>query len=300
MRSVVDTVSKVLEPDVNVLILGESGSGKDYVAEAIHSCSARRGFPFVHIDCSAIPSELFESELFGYEKGAFTDAQARKPGRLELAEQGTIYLDEVARIDGKLQAKLLRAIQERRFTRLGGNATVGFDARILSSSSLDARQLLEEGGLRRDLYYRLNVVSISIPPLRERREDIPLLAKRFLKEAARRSGRRLRGVDPAALQLLVDYSWPGNVRELRNIVDRAVIVETGELITTNSLPIERFITPDDIVARGAESQWTLDQLEERYIREVLRRARDNYSRAAQILGINRKTLLEKRRKYGIA
>jgi len=299
MRPLVETLRKVLEHDVNVLILGESGTGKDYVAQVLHAAGPRRAFPFVHIDCVAIPPDLFESELFGYEKGAFTDAQARKPGRLEMARQGTIYLDEIARLDSKLQAKLLRAIQEKKFTRLGGSESIALDARVLSSSSNDPKQLLDAGALRKDLFYRLNVVSVTVPPLRDRREDIPMLAKRFLKEVSAHGAKRLRGFTPRALEMLTDYSWPGNVRELRNVVERASIVETGESITPESLPLDRFLAPADLISRGAEVGWTLEQLEERYIREILRRARNNYSKAAETLGINRKTLLEKRKKYGI-
>ena len=288
MRNVLDTVEKVLDHDVSILILGESGSGKDYLAEAIHACGNRRDEPFVHIDCASIPRDLFESELFGHERGTFTDAHARKLGKLELARSGTVYFDELSALTPQLQAKLLRAIQERRFTRLGGSSPVAFDARVISSSNADLQSLLESGDLRRDLYYRINTISIVMPPLRERSEDVLPLAKSFLK-------RRIR-FDEEAERTIVSYRWPGNVRELRNAIERAQLLETGDRITASSLPLE---SADDLVKTAARGEWTLEQLEAHYIREVLRSTRANYSRAAAILGINRKTLLEKRRKYGI-
>jgi transcriptional regulator with PAS, ATPase and Fis domain len=282
MRTLLQTVEKVLDHDVNVLLLGESGVGKDYFAEAIHACGVRRDKPIVRIDCAAIPADLFESELFGFEKGTFTDAVARKIGKLEMAQGGTIYFDDITSLTPNLQAKLLRAIQEKRFTRLGGHQPIVFDARIISSSSTATETL------RNDLLYRINVVTLTIPPLRERPEDIAQLAKSFL-------ARRKRGIDAAALQMLLDYRWPGNVRELRNAIDRAVLIEESAVLTPRSLP--EFGA--DPVESAVQGQWTLDELESRYIREVLRKTRSNYSRAAEILGINRKTLLEKRRKYGI-
>ncbi len=282
MRALLQTVEKILNHDVNILLLGESGVGKDYLAEAIHHCGERRAKPLVRIDCAAIPADLFEAELFGFEKGTFTDAGARKLGKLEMAQGGTLYFDDVASLTPNLQAKLLRAIQEKRFTRLGGHQAIGFAARIISSSSVAV------DSLRQDLLYRINVVTFTIPPLRQRAEDIPQLAKTFL-------ARRKRGIDDAAMEVLVGNRWPGNVRELRNVIDRAVLIEEGDVITPKSLP--QF--DSDLVATAAEQRWSLEQLEARYIREVLRQTRSNYSRAAAILGINRKTLLEKRRKYGI-
>jgi DNA-binding NtrC family response regulator len=281
MRALLQTAEKVLDHDVNILITGESGSGKDFLAEAMHASGKRRDRPFVHIDCAAVPPELFESELFGYEKGTFTDAQTRKLGRLELAQGGTVYFDDIASLAPSLQAKLLRAIQEKRFARLGGHQSVAFDARVIASAS-------DPATLRRDLLYRVNVVTLAVPPLRQRAEDIPLLAKAFV-------ARRKRGIDRAAMAILEQHDWPGNVRELRNVIDRAVLVEEGETITPKSLPpLEA-----DLVAAASRGQWTIEQLEARYIREILRQTRGNFSKAATILGINRKTLLEKRRKYGI-
>jgi DNA-binding NtrC family response regulator len=286
MRELLQTVEKVLDHDVNLLLLGESGTGKDYLAEAVHACGNRRGRPFVTIDCAGIPTELFESELFGYEKGTFTDAQSRKLGKLETVQGGTVYFDDIASLAPALQAKLLRAIQEKRFTRLGGNQTVVLDGRVISSSSVPADELLT--GLRRDLFYRINVVTLTIPPLRDRAEDIERLAKSFL-------ARRKRGFDTEATRMLLEHHWPGNVRELRNVVDRAVLIEAGDVITPASLPA----LSGDLTEIATRRQWTLEELESRYIREVLRQVRSNYTSAARILGINRKTLLEKRKKYGI-
>ena len=280
MRNVLQTVEKVLDHDVAILILGESGSGKNYLAEAIHSCSARRNGPFVHIDCPTIPADLFESELFGYEKGTFTDAQSRKIGKLEASRGGTVYFDDVSSLTVPLQAKLLRAIQEKSFNRLGGHETVPFDARIISSSSSDA------DSMRRDLYYRINVVTVHMPPLRERSGDVPLLAKQFAG--------KLR-IASDAMKVLTSYPWPGNVRELQNAIERAKLVGDGATISAASIPLK----PEEMITAATRGQWTLEELEATYIREVLRETRSNYSRAAQILGINRKTLLEKRRKYGL-
>jgi DNA-binding NtrC family response regulator len=284
MRNVVDTVEKVLDHDVSILILGESGSGKDYLAEAIHACGNRRDEPFVHIECASIPPELFETELFGHERGTFTDAHARKIGKLEMARRGTVYFDEISALTPQLQAKLLRAIQERRFTRLGGSASITFEARVISSSNADLSALLANGSLRSDLYYRINVVTLTLPPLRERREDVLPLAKKFLKR---------KKLDADAERLLVHYAWPGNIRELRNALERAALLEENEKIGASSLPLS------DLVTTAARAGWTLADLEAHYIREVLRATRSNYSRAAEILGINRKTLLEKRKRYGI-
>jgi len=286
MRTLLQTVEKVVDHDVNLLLLGESGSGKDYFAEAIHVCGKRRAKPFVKIDCAGIPAELFESELFGYEKGTFTDAQSRKLGKLETVQGGTVYFDDIASLAPALQAKLLRAIQEKRFTRLGGNQTITLDGRVISSSSIPSEELL--AGLRRDLFYRINVVTLTIPPLRERREDIPRLAKSFL-------ARRKRGIDAEAMQMLIEHEWPGNIRELRNVIERATLIEEGDMITPASLPP----LVSDIIETAARHQWTIDELESRYIREILRQTKSNFTNAAKILGINRKTLLEKRKKYGI-
>jgi transcriptional regulator with PAS, ATPase and Fis domain len=299
MREVLALMEKVRDRQASVLMVGESGTGKDYLAQCLHASGLRRVEPFVQIDCAAIPAELFESEMFGYEKGAFTDARTRRAGRLEAAQRGTVYLDNIAALALPLQAKLLRTIQEREFTRLGGGVAIPLRARIVASAPPDISRLVEKGDFRSDLYYRLNVVTVAIPPLRERREDIVPLVAIFLDQSAERIGKVVKGIDPAALELLETHSWPGNVRELRNVVERAVIVEPSETLTTGSLPLENFALPAAFVARAGEERWPLDRLEAIYIRDILRRTRSNYSQTAAILGINRKTLLEKRRKYGI-
>lgn len=280
MRNVLETVAKVLDHDVSILILGESGTGKDFLAESIHARSNRRDEPFVHIECASIPADLFESELFGHERGTFTDAQSRKVGKLEAARRGTVYFDEISALAPQLQAKLLRAIEERRFTRLGGGGSVPFEARVISSTSADPREVL-----RRDLYYRINVVTLTLPPLRDRSEDVLSLAKKFL-------GRKRLAAD--AQRLIASYAWPGNIRELKNAIERAVLLADGDTLSAASLSLG-----DDLVTTAARGAWTLDELESHYIRHVLEITRRNYSRAAEILGINRKTLLEKRRKYGL-
>ena len=247
MRNVLQTVEKVLDHDVSILILGESGSGKNYLAEAIHACSPRRAAPFVHIDCPTIPADLFESELFGYEKGTFTDAQSRKIGKLEASRGGTVYFDDVSALTIPLQAKLLRAIQEKSFNRLGGHESVPFDARIISSSGSDA------DSMRRDLYYRINVVTVRMPSLRERPDDVPLLAKQF-------AGKSKIAAD--AMRILTSYPWPGNVRELRNAIERARLVGDGDAITAAAIPLES----GQMVSAASRGHWTLEELEATYIR----------------------------------
>lgn len=299
LREILATAEKVLPTDASILVLGESGVGKDYFAEAIHACGPRRRNPFVRIDCASLSEELFEAELFGYEKGAFTDAATRKVGRIELAQKGSLYFDEIASLPPHLQAKLLRVIQDRSFSRLGDSRTISVDVRLLSSSNLSPEELLDEQRLRKDLYYRLNVVSFRLPPLRERKEDIPALARLFVRQAARRFARPVRAIAPATLRILDEYSWPGNIRELRNALDRAVIVETSQLLQPDSLPTERFFGAGDLLRTAADAQWSLEDLERRYIEETLRQTGGNQSRAAAILKISRKTLLEKRKRWGI-
>ncbi len=279
MRALLDTLEKVVDHDVSILLLGESGSGKDFLARTIHAHGPRRDKPFVHIDCASIPAELFESELFGYEKGTFTDASARKLGKLEMARGGTVYFDEITALTPPLQAKLLRAMEEKRFTRLGGHESIPFDARVISSSSADT------SALRRDLFYRINVVTVTIPPLRERDSDIARLARAFL-------GRRKRIADET-IAILEQRPWPGNVRELKNVIERALLVEESDTVTPAALPP---LDGGDLVATAARRHWTLAELEARYIEEVLRQTKGNQSKAAEILGISRKTLWEKRRR----
>lgn len=290
MHDLFATVEKIIDRDVPILILGESGAGKDHLAEIIHDTSIRRNEPFVHVECASIPADLFESELFGHEKGTFTGASDRKLGKLEVARRGTVYFDEISALTPQLQAKLLRAMQERRFSRLGGVTSIPFDARVISSSNVELQSLLDSGALRRDLFYRINVVTLTLPPLRDRVEDILPLAKQFL-------GRRKKGFTEAAEQLMNGHRWPGNIRELKNAIERAVLVENEDRIDAPSLGIQ---SGDELVAAASRGAWTLEELESQYIREILRVTKSNLSRAAEILGINRKTLREKRRKYGLS
>jgi transcriptional regulator with PAS, ATPase and Fis domain len=299
LRDLLRTAEKALATDASILIVGESGTGKDYLVDAIHACSARASGPLVKIACATLPEDLFEAELFGFEKGAFTDAASRKPGRIETAQGGTLYLDEIGTLTPHLQAKLLRLLQERTFSRLGGEKSIGLDVRIVSSSNLSPHELSDEARFRRDLYYRLNVIALRLPPLRERREDVPMLARAFARDAAKRYRKPARDLDPDVLELLAAHRWPGNLRELRNVIDRAVISAAGETVTRASLPRELDVPVESFIESAAERGETLEDLERRYIAEVLRRTGGNQSRAALILGISRKTLLEKRKKWGL-
>lgn len=292
-------LEKTLDSGTSTLLQGETGTGKDFLAELTHLASVRSGGPFVRISCAAIPPELFESELFGYEKGAFTDARARKPGLVETAHRGTLYLDEVSALSKPQQAKLLRLVQEKAFTRIGGVAELSVDIRIIASSTRPLETLVREGEFREDLYYRLDVISVSIPPLRERRKDISRLSEILLGEETRALDRTISGIDPDAIDLLEAHDWPGNVRELRSVIRRAVIMEEGDRISPSSLPARSLRSESSLLQRAAAAGWSLERLEEQYIREILRRTRDNNTRAAKLLGISRKTLIDKRRRYGI-
>lgn len=295
MRELLDMVEKVLDHDASLLIVGESGVGKNYLASAIHACSVRREQPFVHIDCATIPPDLFESELFGYERGTFTDARERKLGKLEVAGSGTVYFDEIAALTPNLQAKLLRAIQDRSFTRLGGHQQIRFDSRVISSSSEDLEARVADGSFRRDLFYRINVLTLRLPPLRERRGDIPLLARTFLRQAKGSA----KTIHRSAMAILTKHVWPGNLRELRNVIERAAVISDGNVVTAAALPLDQFFERETLVQVAQRERWTLEELEKQYIAAVLRDTHSNYSEAARILGINRKTLLEKRRKYAL-
>jgi transcriptional regulator with PAS, ATPase and Fis domain len=298
VRDQLRLLERTLDSDVSILLVGETGAGKDLLAETIHLSSSRSAGPFVRINCGSIPADLFESELFGYERGAFTDAKGRKKGLIEAAHHGTLYLDDVPALPVELQAKLLRVVQEKRFSRLGGVAELSVDARIIASANEPLEQLVQQGRFREDLYYRLNVIAVHLPPLRERPEDIERLAEHFLIDESRRTEKKL-AFSPEAMELLLSHDWPGNARELRNTIRRAVLLEETERITPASLPILRFRDETSLLRSASRRDWSLEQLEAAYIREVLRRTRGNASRAARILGISRKTLLEKRRRYGI-
>ncbi len=285
-----------------VLIHGENGSGKELVARAIHALSARADRAFVEVNCAAIPEELIESELFGHEKGAFTGALARRRGRFELADGGTLFLDEVGDMSVKTQAKVLRALEEQSFERIGGKETVKVDARVIAASNRDLPTLIADGRFRDDLYYRLNVIPIEVPPLRERREDIPLLVDHFLALFCAENGKRLKRVSGEALAYFVGHDWPGNVRELRNMVERLVIMAPGDAITLDDLPAPlrpRSDAPPPPEARERTLKEARDNFERAYILAELRAHDWNMTRTAERLGIERSHLYRKVRAYRI-
>ena len=291
MREALRLAGRVAATDANVLVTGESGVGKDALALFVHAMSPRAMGPFVKIDCAALPAELLEAELFGYERGAFTGATAAKPGRLEAAHKGTLVLDEIAHLSRDAQAKLLRVIERREFERLGGRRTVRVDARLLALTNVDLDDAVRRRAFREDLFYRLNVVRIHVAPLRERREDVEPLALKFLAAYAAKHGRPARRFEAEASAALAAYDFPGNVRELANVVERAVIVAEGETVGAAELP-EAVRASSAASARRALRP-TLAELEAEYIREVLAAARGNKSEAARVLGISRKNLYER-------
>jgi two-component system nitrogen regulation response regulator GlnG len=320
MQDVYKTIGRIAGSDVTVLLRGESGTGKELVARAIHHYSRRAGRPFVAVSCAAIPGTLLESEMFGHERGAFTDAKERKLGRLELAHGGTLYLDEIGDMPVELQTKVLRALQERTIERVGGTDPIRVDVRVLAATNRDLETLMKEGQFREDLYYRLNVVTINLPPLRERRRDIPLLVEHFLAKHAAELGER--GVAPEALDRLVGHDWPGNVRELENVVQRAMVMATSGVILPEHLPIGPVsaaasvavdATLEEIIerklmecVRGLREHASahlydlmIGLVEKPLLRAVLRETGGNQVRAAQILGINRNTLRKKLIEHGI-
>lgn len=296
MREVVRLAERVAATDANVLVAGESGAGKDALALFIHSRSSRVAGPIVTIDCATLPADLLEAELFGFEAGAFTGATEAKPGRLEAAHRGTLVLDEIAHLSIGAQAKLLRLIEAREFERLGGRRTIKVDARLIALTNVDLESAVKRGVFREDLFYRLNVVRLNVPPLRERRKDVPELARVFLKAFAGKHGRKLQALTPAALALLRSYDFPGNVRELANTIERAVIVSRAEQIDDVDLP-EALRFSVGAQGRGNRRQ-TLMEVEEQYINQTLAAAGGNKAEAARILGISRKNLYERLARMG--
>ena len=307
MQEVLATVEQVAPTNSTVLLGGESGVGKDMIARAIHQHSRRVNGPFIKINCTAIPENLLESELFGYEKGAFTGAVAAKPGKFELADKGTIFLDEIGDMPGSLQVKLLRVLQEREFERLGGTKTIKVDVRVVAATNQDLRAALEQGTFREDLYYRLNVVPISIPPLRVHKQDIPYLVDHFITRFAESSGKTIGGITPEAMKLLVDFHWPGNVRELENIIERAVVMASGPRIETGDIRLD--VAPQGGLGNSQATGnpttmflpegMTLEQFEDKLIREALQRAGGNKSQAARLLGLSRNALRYRLSKMGV-
>lgn len=295
-RQVIEIASKVADTSTTVLITGESGTGKDQLARWIHEAGPRRDSPFLKIDCTSLPPDLVESELFGHERGAFTGAVARKPGRIELGESGTIVLDEVVALAPAVQSKLLRVLEERKFERLGGTETLGMDARLIALTNANLEHAVSSGYFREDLYFRLNVLVIKVPALRDRQRDIRALAEHFVKRLGPVHGRADATVAEAAMQALEAYDWPGNVRELKNMVEHALIFANGETLKREDFPL----TLRAGTARPTHSRLqSLEDLEKEAVRITLEATHYKIAQAAEILGISRKTLLEKRKKYGL-
>jgi DNA-binding NtrC family response regulator len=288
--------AKLAGTSTTVLITGESGTGKDHLARWIHEAGPRRDAPFLKIDCASLPSELVESELFGHERGAFTGAEARKPGRLELAREGTIVLDEVAALAPGVQSKLLRVIEERKFERLGGTETLEMDSRLIALTNADLERAVRGGHFREDLLFRLNVLVIIVPPLRERPRDIRPLIEYFLARLAPVHGRSGAKMDPVAMNALEGYSWPGNVRELKNVIEHALIFGPGETLKREDFPANLDVGAETAATMKLQS---LEEMEKEAVRATLEATHYKIAQAAGILGISRKTLLEKRKKYGL-
>lgn len=303
MRKVYEKIRLVAPSKTAVLVTGETGTGKELVAHAIHRASPRSHHLFVAVNCAAIPSEMIESELFGYEKGAFTGALRDRIGKFELAHEGTIFLDELPEMPVTLQAKLLRVLQENVIERLGSNRSVPLDIRVIAATNRDPRRAIEEGRLRSDLYYRINVFSIDLPPLRQRREDIPLLARHFAEELAK-TGQTTGSISPEAIALLESYDWPGNVRELRNVIERAAVLSRGGALDVHHFPIEaqpqRIEVPAQDEGTDLDLNHAVDAVEARMIAEALRRVGGNKTKAASLLKISGRSLWYKLKKYRIA
>ncbi len=295
MQAIFDLIGRIAGTVSNILITGESGTGKELVAKAIHYNSPRKDRPFIPVNCAAIPETLLESELFGHVKGAFTDAKGNKTGLFEEASGGTLFLDEISEFPMSLQAKLLRVLQDKEVRRVGSNQHTKVDVRFIAASNLDLAEEVKRHRFRGDLFYRLNVIQIQIPPLRERRDDILFLAHHFLKKYQKESGKPVMGISESALSLLAKYPWPGNVRELENAIERAVILARGEQVLPEDLPSTLTGGRDDysVLEKVLERQLTLEELEREYIARVLEQTGGNKYRTAQILGIDRKTLYRK-------
>lgn len=301
MQEVLALVERVAPTNSTVLLGGESGVGKDLIARAIHQNSRRATGPFIKLNSTAIPDTLFESELFGYEKGAFTGANTSKPGKFELADKGSLFLDEIGDVPAPIQVKLLRVLQEREFERLGGTKTLKVDVRLIAATNKDLRAALEQGTFREDLYYRLNVVPVDIPPLREHKEDIPDLVNHFLERFNRDNGKRTESITPAALKLLMEYHWPGNVRQLENTVERAVALSAKPVIDVDDIQLDAG-GPRAAAGTGTAllpEGMTLEQWEDEMIREALRRANGNKSQAARMLGLSRNALRYRLSRIGV-
>ena len=293
MKRVMELVDTVAKTDSTVMILGESGTGKELIARAIHSRSSRRYFPIITINCGAYPEGLLESELFGHEKGAFTGAMYRRKGKLEMADKGTLFLDEIGNISEKMQMDLLRVIETKNFTRLGGDKPIDVDFRVISATNKDLEKAIKEGSFREDLYYRLNVFSIVLPPLRERKTDIPLIARYFLTKYAQSMNKNVTDFSPQAMGMFTEYDWPGNIREVRNVVERAMVVAKGTQIQIDDIS---FPFPPPAAPSGGES---LEEVEKDQILKILKQTKGNIAQAADILKISRLTIYNKIEKYDL-
>lgn len=292
VNRVMELIQAVAPTDTTVMIRGESGTGKELIARSIHSTSPRRFFPIITINCGALTPGLAESEFFGHEKGAFTGAIYRRKGKLEMADQGTVFLDEIGNVDAKTQSDLLRVIETKQFTRVGGNEIVKVDFRLICATNRNLETAVENGDFREDLYYRLNVFSILVPPLRERRSDIPVLASYFLERLSSNMNKSIQSFSDETLKILTNYNWPGNVRELHNAIERAVVVTKGNQVTTEALPILNG-------THSNEQDQSLESIEKTHIQKVLETNGGNVSRSANILNIDRKTLYQKIEKFGL-
>ncbi|HXH83110.1 MAG TPA: sigma-54 dependent transcriptional regulator [Candidatus Tectomicrobia bacterium] len=303
MLDVFETIRKTADSGSTVMITGESGTGKELVAQALHSESSRRNRPFVSVNCGAVPETLLESELFGHVKGAFTGAVATTEGLFAAADGGTLFLDEITEVPASVQVKLLRVIQERQIRRVGDTKDIRIDVRLIAASNRDPAKAVAEGVLREDLFYRLNVIPIHLPPLRERREDIPLLVAHFLRRIAREVGREIQGVSPDAMAALERYHWPGNIRELENVVERAIVLGNGPVLDLDALPPSIREPQDhnelrlDVPPGGLDLEATLEQLERRFIQQALERAGGVQTRAAELLRLSFRQFRYKLQKY---
>lgn len=299
MQEVFENVRRVAPATANVLINGESGSGKELVARAIHNSGPRKNKPFVPVNCTAIPEQLLESELFGHVKGSFTGAVADKKGLFEEANGGTLFLDEIGDLSAPLQAKLLRVLQDKQIRAVGDSKLRNVDVRILAATHRDLKTMVQEGNFREDLFYRLNVLPVRVPPLRERPQDIPLLVEAFIAKFAAQNNSRVAGVTPAAMTALMAHPWPGNVRELENIIERAVVLSKADLIDEKDIMGSALVQAKQSIDRLFDENPTLEQIEERYIKLILGQTHNQKDKAAKILGINRRTLYRKERVYGL-
>jgi two-component system, NtrC family, response regulator AtoC len=299
MRQVFETVRQVAPSRATVLITGETGTGKELIAKAVHNLSPRKNGPFIAVHAAALPTALLESELFGHERGAFTGAVERRTGRFEMADGGTLFLDEVSELEPQMQVKLLRVLEERAFERVGSGKTIEVDVRLVAASNRDLKKLVSEGKFRDDLFYRLSVVLVNLPPLRERRDDIPLLVKAFLDEFGRENNKQVRELTPEAMNMLLAYDWPGNVRELRNAIEQMVVLARSERLTVRDVPAAVRDAADLTKINVVRTGMTVEDAERQLIVQALKETNGNRTTAAKKIGISRRTLHRKLKEYGL-